>query len=176
MHRPASPIRPATAMDCSSLAALSIEVWLYTYQREGVGPQFADYVLSHYTADHFATALQDPDEALLVCQDRMGITGYIRISHNRPSPADDTSLTEISTLYVQPRHHGARLGKQLLLAGLDLCRQRGWRAPWLTTNSQNDPAMRFYLRNGFERVGVTHFQIGEDRYPNDVFQCATQLV
>lgn len=169
---PASPncIRPASSNDCSSLAALSIEVWISTYLREGVSGQFADYVLAHYTPEHFAAALRDPDEALLVSTNTMGIDGYIRLSQNRPGPADGTSRTEISTLYVQPRHHGSGTGKRLLEAGLKLCRQKGWDAPWLTTNSQNDPAIRFYLRNGFDLVGVTHFQIGADRYPNDIYQ------
>lgn len=165
-----APIRPATTDDCSSLAALSIEVWVSTYLREGVSAHFADYVLSHYTPAHFADALRDPDETLLVSTNHVGITGYIRLARNRPSPAQGESQTEISTLYVQPRHHGTGTGRQLLHAGLEQCRQHRWDAPWLTTNSENAPAIRFYLRNGFARVGVTHFQIGNDRYPNDILQ------
>lgn len=167
-------IRPATADDCSSLAALSIEVWLATYLRNGVSGHFADYVLAHYTAAHFAAALKAPDETLLVSTRRDGITGYIRLSQNRPCPAQGTSQTEISTLYVQPRHHGTGTGRQLLNAGLELCRHNGWDAPWLTTNSENTPAIRFYQSNGFVRVGVTYFQIGHDRYPNDILQYETR--
>ncbi|WP_311202217.1 hypothetical protein [Leisingera sp. S132] len=43
----AAVIRPAGMHDCSSLAALSIEVWAGTYLRNGISAHFADYVLAH---------------------------------------------------------------------------------------------------------------------------------
>ncbi|WP_082023128.1 GNAT family N-acetyltransferase [Leisingera sp. ANG-S5] len=163
-------IRPATTEDCSSLAALSIEVWLGTYLRNGISGHFADYVLSQYTTAHFAEALDSTAERLLVSQNRDGIDGYIRVSNGRPSPAGGPSRTEISTLYVQPRHHGRGNGARLLQAGLKLCRSNSWDAPWLTSNSENARARRFYLRNGFEHAGLTRFRIGQENYPNDILQ------
>lgn len=156
--------------DCSSLALLSVEVWTGTYLRNGVSGHFADYVLSLYTPAHFTEALNNPAERLLVSQNRDGIDGYIRISHGRPSPAGGASRTELSTLYIQPRHHGRGAGLRLLQAGLDLCRRNTWDAPWLTSNSENRRAISFYLRNGFEHVGLSHFRIGDAEYPNDVLQ------
>ena len=172
MTRPPFPntIRPAAQDDCSSLAALSIEVWLGTYLREGVSRFFADYVLGRYTPEHFQKSLQDPDECLLVSQNQDGIDGYIRVTHDRPSPAGGQSRTEISTLYVQPRHHGKGTGRHLLEAGLQACRANRWDAPWLTTNSENTRAISFYLRNGFGKAGLTAFRIQETHYPNDVLQ------
>ncbi|WP_242532261.1 GNAT family N-acetyltransferase, partial [Salipiger thiooxidans] len=43
---------------------------------------------------------------------------------------------------------------------------------WLTTNSENAPAIAFYLKQGFERVGTTHLTIQDQAYPNDVFRRA----
>ncbi|NSY37883.1 GNAT family N-acetyltransferase [Leisingera sp. ANG59] len=163
-------IRPAAMDDCSSLAVLSIEVWTGTYLRDGISGHFADYVLSQYTPAHFAAVLENPAERLLVSQNRDGIDGYVRISHGHPSPAGGASRTEISTLYVQPQHHGRGIGLCLLQAGLQHCRDSSWDAPWLTSNSDNARAISFYLRNGFEKTGQTHFWIGGSRYPNDVLQ------
>lgn len=156
--------------DCSSLAALSIEVWASTYLHYGISAHFADYVLAYYTPARFAEALQNPAEGLLVSQNLDGIDGYIRVTHGRPSPAGGASCTEISTLYVQPRHHGRSIGRYLLQAGLQLCRSNGWDAPWLASNSENSRAISFYLRNGFEHAGLTSFRISEAEYANDVLQ------
>jgi hypothetical protein len=41
---------------------------------------------------------------------------------------------------------------------------------WLTTNSENAPAIAFYLKQGFEKVGTTHFRIQDEGYLNDVFR------
>lgn len=167
---PAASLRPATEDDCASLAALSIEVWLGTYLRNGINRGFSEYVLGTYTPGHFIEALQDPAEHLIVSQNHEGIDGYIRISHGRPSPAYDPSRTEISTLYVQPRHQGQNIGWCLLDAGLQTCLSNAWDAPWLAANPQNNRAIAFYLRHGFEQAGLTHFQIQDNRYPNDVLQ------
>ena len=164
----AASVRPARASDCSSLAALSIEVWLGTYIREGVNAFFADYVLAHYTAAQFSKALDDPNEQLLVWQTTNGIAGYIRVSHNLPCPCEHPSKTEITTLYVQPRHHGKGIGQKLLNAGLSLCQELGWDTPWLATNSENEPALRFYAKHGFAIIGQTHFELEDQRYCNEV--------
>lgn len=163
-------LRPAAAEDCPSLATLSIEVWLTTYLREGISRAFADYVLEHYTPDRFAEALSSAGECLLVSQNGGGIDGYIRLAHNRPSPAGGASRTEISTLYVRPCAQGTHIGASLLRAGLKAGASRDWDAPWLAANSENQRAIAFYLRHGFERSGLTWFQLQDGRYPNDVLQ------
>ncbi|WP_425336129.1 GNAT family N-acetyltransferase [Sinorhizobium numidicum] len=42
-----------------------------------------------------------------------------------PGPIRGCSTTEISTLYVQPRHHGKGIGKGLLNEGLRKCATDG---------------------------------------------------
>jgi len=44
-------LRLARQSDASSIAALSIEVWLGTYLRRGINPFFNDYVLSEFTRE-----------------------------------------------------------------------------------------------------------------------------
>lgn len=59
-------LRPAQAADASSLAALSIEVWLGTYIRNGVNGFFADYALTQFTTERYRAWLDDPDEHVIV--------------------------------------------------------------------------------------------------------------
>lgn len=167
---PRIAIRPATAEDCASLAALSIEVWLGTYLRQGISRTFAEYVLGQYTPDHFAASLENPKECLLVSQNRDGIDGYIRVINDRPSPAGGPSRTEISTLYVRPGRQGQGTGASLLKGGLQACGNLTWDAPWLISNSENKRAIDFYLSHGFAKAGLTYFRIRADKYPNDVLQ------
>jgi hypothetical protein len=72
-------IRKAEERDASSLAALSIEVWLNTYLRDGVSPLFADYVLSEFTAQKFRDSIGDPNLAICVSENRMGIDGFVTV-------------------------------------------------------------------------------------------------
>lgn len=163
-------LRVARPSDAPILAAISIEVWLGTYIRRGVNVFFAEYALNEFTSDKFATLLEDPNERVIVSENEDGLDGFIRISHGKVAPVANCSTMEISTLYVQPRHHGRGVGRLLLEQGLNYARDTESPSVWLTTNSENAPAIAFYLKQGFERVGTTHFRIQDQAYLNDVFR------
>mgnify|MGYP000176570411 FL=1 len=159
-------LRPARLEDASSLAALSIEVWLGTYLRRGVNGFFAGYVFSELTPTRMAEHLQRESETFIVSQNAEGIDGFIRLTQGNRPPAGTGSALEIATLYVQPRHHGRGLGKALLLAGLQQAQERGAPHPWLTTNAKNTNAINFYQSQGFMITCTTEFCIGDQAYPN----------
>ena len=160
--------RNAVKSDASSIAAISAEVWLGTYIRNGVNAFFADYALDHFTKTRIEAILDDPKEIVIVSENQDGIDGFIRITANKAAPVDGCSDTEISTLYVQPRHHGKGLGKGLLEQGVLRCRENGVTSLWLATNSENTPAIGFYQSLGFQNVGHTHFRIQDQAYLNVV--------
>jgi ribosomal protein S18 acetylase RimI-like enzyme len=127
---------------------------------------FADYALAEFTVRRF----RDSSEHFIVSENDDGLDGFIRLSSGRAAPVADCSSLEISTLYVQPRHHGRGVGKRLLERGLAYA--QALRAPsvWLTTNSGNTPAFAFYLKQGFEKAGTTHFHIQDQACRNTVLK------
>ena len=112
-------IRKAEERDASSLAAVSIEVWVNTYLRDGVSPLFADYVLAEFTAQNFHDAIGDPDLAIWVSENRTGIDGFVKVCSTAAPPLAGCSPLEITTLYVQPRHQSEGKGGALLRQALD---------------------------------------------------------
>ncbi len=165
----AMTLRTAHKSDASSIAALSIEVWIGTYLKRGINALFADYVLEEFTASKAEALISDPNEFILVSENDEGIDGFIRLSCGNPAPVPGCSNVEISTFYVQPRHHGKGVGKRLLNAALQHCRTNGDESVWLATNAENTPAIAFYLAQGFEHVGETHFRIEDQAYLNNVY-------
>lgn len=157
--------RAATPSDASSLAALSIEVWVGTYLKEGVAGHFAEFALAEFTVSKMAGLVADPTQVMVVAQDSGGLVGFIRLSLGVTAPVSGCGDVEIATLYVQPRHHGKGIGKRLLAEGM--AQVEG--GVWLATNAQNDPAIAFYLHSGFRKMGETHFCIGEEKYLNNVY-------
>ena len=164
--------RVAKKIDASSLAAVSIEVWVGTYLRKGVNAFFADYALSEFTTSQFEAILENENEHIIVSENEVGIDGFIRITSGRIAPVHGCSTTEITTLYVQPRHQGKGIGKGLLGKGLRECAADGVTSLWLCVNSENNPAIDFYLACGFQKVGQTHFRIRDEAYLNEVFSRA----
>lgn len=163
-------LRIANHSDASSIAAISIEVWVGTYLKQGVTAFFADYALEEFTVQKIKSLIDDPTQFILVSQNEEGIDGFIRVSAKSPAPVNGCSDVEISTFYVQPRHHGKGIGKRLLSAALEHCRETCVKSVWLTTNAENDPAIAFYLAQGFEHVGETNFCINDKGYLNNVYR------
>ena len=162
-------LREAKISDASSLAAISIEVWIGTYLKRGVSAFFANYALSEFTTLKSEKLVADSNQFILVSENDEGIDGFIRVSSGSTAPVSGCSSMEISTFYVQPRHHGIGIGKMLLHAALEHCRKRGAESVWLTTNAENAPAIAFYLKHGFEHVGETYFRVEDKGYLNNVY-------
>lgn len=162
-------LRLAQTSDASSIAAVSMEVWIGTYLKRGVSAFFADYVLNTFTSSNAEKLIADPFQLVMVSQNDEGIDGFLRVSAGSTAPVEGCSDLEIATFYVQPRHHGKGIGTRLLDAALGHCRAMHADTVWLTTNAENAPAIAFYLRKGFEHVGETQFRIGEESYLNNVY-------
>ena len=162
-------LRKPNISDASSIAAISIEVWIGTYLKRGVSGFFADYALEEFTPLKTEKLISDPNQFIMVSENEEGIDGFIRVTSASKAPVKGCSEVEISTFYVQPRHHGKGIGKRLLNAAFQHCRHEAVSSVWLTTNAENDPAIEFYLAQGFEHIGETHFRIEGERYLNNVY-------
>jgi len=125
--------------------------------------------MNEFTPSNILKRLTDPRHYFLVSENEEGIDGFIQVSTDSPAPVSGCSTTEISTFYVQPRHHGKGIGKKLLNAALLYCNAQSAKSVWLATNAENAPAIAFYLAQGFIKVGETHFRIGEEAYLNNVY-------
>lgn len=167
-------LRRAHQSDASSIAAISIEVWIGTYLKRGVTGFFAEYALQEFTSEKTRGLIADPSQFMLVSQNDDGIDGFVRVTTGSVAPVDGCSEMEITTLYVQPRHHGKGIGKRLLSAAVQHCREASASSVWLTTNAENDPAIAFYLAQGFEHVGETEFWIEDQGYLNNVYRLSLQ--
>ncbi|MEM9582656.1 MAG: GNAT family N-acetyltransferase [Pseudomonadota bacterium] len=162
-------LRKPELSDASSMAAISIEVWLGTYLKRGVSAFFADYALTEFTAAKMEKLISDPEQVIRVSENQEGIDGFMRLSPNSPAPEPIASDVEISTLYVQPRHHGKGIGARLLSAALSQAKEMGAGSVWVATNAENTPAIAFYLAQGLEHAGETEFRIDDQAYLNNVY-------
>lgn len=166
----AGMIRKAEEQDASSLAAVSIEVWLNTYLRNGVSAFFADYVLAEFTAQKFRSGIGDPELAIFVSENQIGIDGFVTVCSTATPPLAGCSPLQIKTLYVQPRHQSGGRGGALLRRALEHCRSLGGDSVWLTVAAENRRAIGFYLRYGFHKVGTADFVIADQAYETHVMR------
>ncbi len=61
---------------------------------------------------------------------------------------------EIKNIAVQPEHQGHGIGKELIRAALDVCRERGAREVWIGTGNSSINQLALYQKMGFRMAGI----------------------
>ncbi len=74
-----------------------------------------------------------------------------------PFTPDDIELKRI---YLLHRFQGSGIGAALMDWSVETARSLGKRRLLLGVNAENDKAVAFYLRHGFEHAGTRKFQVG----------------
>jgi len=74
---------------------------------------------------------------------------------------EDQTRAHLVSMWVAPTHRHLGVGKQLVQSVLDWAKSQNVKTIWLFVTHNNDGAIRFYERLGFQKTGHTI------PYPND---------
>ena len=117
------------------------------------------------------TDLLDDDEVFIGVAERGTTMLGLVISRLAPPPPGshlDVPAVEIWRLYVDPQVQGSGLGRRLLEWSESEGAERGAEATWLAVWEHNEPALAFYDRLGFTRLGTTDFKLDDEDQHDDV--------
>lgn len=161
-------VRLATPGDAAALAELGARAFSDTF---GAGTTRADmtaYLARAFGPELQAAELADPDRTFLIAESDGTFAGYVQLRRGTP-PACIAALRplEIVRLYADAPWIGRGVGAALMRESLGLAADEGRDTTWLDVWEQNDRAIAFYRRWGFEPVGTAVFALGGD-LQNDV--------
>lgn len=162
-------IRPATSEDATNLAAMSITVWVNTYAKDGIRNSYSTYLFNEFTRFNFKEIIGRDHQHLWVAENKNSLVGYLQLSTASPCPKQTYCKTEIERLYILDRYARAHIGSRLLEKSLEFCREANTSNIWLSTNIENNPAIKFYANSGFDIVGTIMFELEDGQHPNHVF-------
>ena len=165
-------IRQATLADAKNLTILKQQVWVATYAVEGIKKEFSDYLLKEFTLEKTEKSIQNTLNITLLAEINGHLTGCIEISTctKCPVPSAD-GLPEITFLYVLEAFTGKGVGKMLLNEALKTIKELNFSTTWLTAYYKNTRALAFYQKHGFNPIGITFFEMGDNRYENKIMLC-----
>jgi GNAT superfamily N-acetyltransferase len=158
-------LRRARAEDARQLAALARWVWLDSYATSGVEQRFLAYLEESFAPDAFERAASDPRQALWLLEDGAALQGFAQLVRGARAPVPTASQVELTRLYVAPPCTGRGLGALLLQAARETWPDEGL---WLSVWVGNEGALRFYAREGGQRVGQTQFMLDGQAIANEV--------
>lgn len=168
-------IRRAVPGEEDRLALLGSATFLESY----AGFLDAADIMAHCATEHsvaiYARYLADPQARVYAAVAEPGGApiGYavacpLEFALPDSTPAD----YELRRIYVLHRYHGKGMGHALLLQVIAVARELGYKRLILGVNVDNAPAIRFYTRQRFSRVGERRFQVGKQNCYDDVFALA----
>lgn len=145
------PLRRANAGDAQAIAELHVAAWRAAYR--GLLP---DDLLDRLSVDErkrsWAELLSDNGSSftLVATDDEGRVEGFcMAATPSRDADANDATA-EIAATYVVPERWRAGVGRVLLWAALAQLRADGYREATLWVFSENEQALSFYRRFGFE--------------------------
>lgn len=144
------------------------------------------FIAEHLTPERFAGYLHDSARIVLKLVDgadaesRGPIVGYAMLVEGAPHDAELAAqlrlapTVELSKFYLLPELHGSGAAGFLMRSTLFAASGLRASAIWLGTNQLNVRAQRFYQKNGFERVGVKQFFVGDHWEDDFVYERALE--
>jgi len=160
-------VHPATAADAQLLHELAAATFALACPPGTLQSAIDDFIAKNLSATSFAGYLADPARELFIARVNGAPAGYTMLVFGEPTDADvATSITvrptaELSKVYVLAGHHGTGLASELVRVTVEAARAREVAGVWLGVNEENAKANRFYEKQGFARVGVKKFLVGE---------------
>lgn len=90
------------------------------------------------------------DWLTLVAECEAALVGFCAIATPGRDPDADEGTAEITAIYVAPDSWRRGTGNALMESAVNKLRDQGWRAAVLWVLPENEPALSFYDRHGFE--------------------------
>ncbi|ELK48504.1 GNAT family N-acetyltransferase [Halobacillus sp. BAB-2008] len=146
-----------------TLLSIGKETFYDTFAAQNTEKNMNDYLAQAYTIERMEAELAE-DDSFFYCMFVDGVlAGYLKVNigDSQSEPMGEEAL-EVERIYIRKAFHRQGLGRRLLTYALDLAGRWDKSEVWLGVWEKNEPALVFYERLGFRRIGEHSFYMGED--------------
>lgn len=156
-------LRRASVDDASALAIVGAGTLLESFAGLVDGQALLLQCAKVHSETSYREYFSKPETAvwLAILQPGDAPIGYVMLTAPDLPSIDITSDDiEVKRIYLFARFQGSGGGKLLLNQAVTAARETGKGRLLLGVNAENQLALSFYYRNGFEKVGTRKFQVG----------------
>lgn len=163
-------VTEAAPRHAQTVQALVEQTFRDTYAEHNTDADMEQYVAENFSLQHIKTELDDPTIFYLLLETASNPAGYAKLKWAEPENAAlaNSPNLELCRFYIDQPYHGQGLAQTLMQACIQQTRAQQGRGIWLGVWSQNHRAIRFYSKEGFEKVGSQVFVLGKDVQYDDI--------
>lgn len=166
-----SRIKRCIQGDEAALALVGQATFLETFAGVLGGGDILAHCSNAHSPDLYRAWLADPDYAiwLVVTSPGDAPVGYMVVAPSQlPLACAANDDLELKRIYLLSKFRAAGIGKQLVAAATEHARSRRAARLLLGVYARNQPAISFYARAGFSKVGERKFNVGGQDYDDDI--------
>lgn len=147
-----------TPADAAVLADMGSASLVQSHGHSAPPQTMQEYVNRSFSVAACTKELQDEHNIFYAAYYNGQPAGYYKIILNSPHPAVPLQpATKLERLYLLQEYYDLKLGHHLLQHAVALSTRAGEKCMWLNVWKENHRAIRFYEKNGFQRVGESLF-------------------
>lgn len=155
-----STILRATLSDCKVLATIGRQTFMESHGESASTSAIDFYIDVNYSDKALEAELSNPNNIYhLIYYDGQPI-GFSKMVLNSPTSNMETDpVTKLERLYILKAFYKLKIGQELLTFNVELSKSNNQAGMWLFVWTQNERAINFYIKNGFEIIGSHNFKI-----------------
>ncbi len=156
-------IRNATAADAENIAVLSRQTFYDTFAAFNTKEDMDKFMNESFSMKALMNEVNDDGNIFLVALMEGELVGYAKLvlSVNPPELGDSAAI-EIGRIYAAQKTIGRGVGKALMQQCLLVAAEKRKEIVWLGVWENNQRAIDFYSKFGFEKFGEHDFVLGND--------------
>lgn len=163
-------LRPCVPGDEAALALVGQATFLETFAGILDGKDIVAHCAQAHAAGVYRAWLADSRYALWLAESSPGNApvGFMVVAPPQLPLPDTAGDLELKRIYLLGKFQGGGLGKRMVAAAVAHSIAAGARRLLLGVYAHNQPAIAFYERAGFGKVGTRKFNVGGKDYDDDI--------
>lgn len=157
-------IKKATTNDAALLANLSWQTFFDTYAAFNTKEDMQLFMGQNFSKATILSELNNAAITYFLAYLKRDVVGYVKlVDGETPVNLDNKNAIEIARLYSEKNKIGSGVGRHLMEHSIEFARSKNKEILWLGVWSENQRAIQFYRKFGFEKFGDSIFTLGKDK-------------
>jgi diamine N-acetyltransferase len=156
-------IKYATAADSELIAEMSRQTFYETFVSFNSKENMDKFMNEQFTKEILMAEVTAPNNTFFLAMEGQEALGYVRMrEYNNPPELNGVNAIEIARIYAVTNAIGKGIGKTLIQECIRVALAKKKEAIWLGVWENNQRAIEFYTRWGFQKFATHVFMLGED--------------
>lgn len=156
-------IKEATIADAGLIADLSRQTFHDSFAADNTLENMDKFMNEQFTREKLMEEVGAAGNIFLLANVGDEVVGYARLRETtHPLLIENGPVIEIARIYAIQQSIGKGVGSALMQQCIHIARQKNVRVIWLGVWENNQKAITFYTKWGFEKFGDHVFMLGND--------------